>query len=153
MIWVLPAFPQPKLKGVWQPARRDYTLVCRAHQATLLGLFEEFNVESLPLEDILRRLGINEATFDKLFESMFNTALLLRNNDNQIAINDAYNEQVKTIDLTVKMAEKVRVVKVQETVETVKKNRLLYLKPAVLRILKSQATSPSQAGYINFQLG
>lgn len=129
-------------------------MVCRAHQATLLGLFEEFNVDSLSLEEILRKLSIDESKFSKLFDSMFTSGLLVRNDQNdQIAINDDYSEPGTRIDLTVKTAQKVRVVKVKETVETIKKNRILYLKPAVLRILKSQATSPQKAGYINFQLG
>ena len=77
-------------------------------------------------------------------DTLINSGLLLKSGD-ELIVNDEFDDTVKTIDLTkAKTKADNKVARTHETVQTIKKNRLLYLKPAVIRVLKRRYSESQQ---------
>ena len=106
-----------------------------------MSLFEKFDTSRVSLEKIKQILGNDKET---VVDTLVNSGLLLKSGD-ELIVNDEFDDTVKTIDLTkAKTKADSKVARTHETVQTIKKNRLLYLKPAVIRVLKRQYTESQQ---------
>ena len=134
------------LHKVRRPTLKQFIIKCNGCQATILSLFEKFDTNRVPLEQIKQILGEDdEKPVDiAVLDTLVNSGLLLKSGD-ELIVNDEFDDTVKTIDLTkAKTKADSKVARTHETVQTIKKNRLLYLKPAVIRVLKRRYTESQQ---------
>ena len=106
-----------------------------------MSLFEKFDKNRVSLEKVKEILGSDDQS---VLDTLINSGLLTKS-ESDLIVNDEFDDTVKTIDLTrAKTKNDSKVARTHETVQTIKKNRLIYLKPAVIRVLKRRYAESQQ---------